>query len=120
MAEQAFERGHMIWREADRTIFVLYNDGVWRSFPDRWQEGMPEHSCEATPPGSLLQPKRGFGLVWCAEKGVKEGLGWAVGEERGYNNEWQVFERGEMIASGARAVIHALFADGAFLEYPAH
>jgi YVTN family beta-propeller protein len=120
MAEQPFERGHMIWREADRTILVLYNDGVWRSFPDRWQEGMPQHSCEATPPGSLLQPIRGFGWVWCAEKGVKEGLGWAVEEERGYNNEWQVFERGEMIASGARAVIHALFADGIFLEYPAH
>lgn len=120
MAEQAFERGHMIWREADRTIFVLYNDGVWRSFPDRWQEGMPEYSCEAVPPGSLLQPKRGFGLVWCAEKGVKEGLGWATDDERSYTNEWQVFERGEMIASGARAIIYALFANGIFFEYPAH
>jgi hypothetical protein len=120
MAEQAFERGHLIWQEADRTIFVLYNDGVWRSFPDRWQEGMPEYSCDAVPPGSLLQPKRGFGLVWCSEKGVKEGLGWATDDERGYTNEWQVFERGDMIASGARAIIYALFADGTFLEYPAH
>jgi YVTN family beta-propeller protein len=119
MAEQAFERGHMLWREADRTIFVLFNDAVWRSFPDLWHEGISDYSCKATPPGNLLQPKRGFGLVWCNEKGVKEGLGWAADEERGCSNAWQQFERGEMIASEARAIIYSLFADGTFLEYPA-
>ncbi len=118
MAEQSFERGHMMWREPDRTVFVLYNDGVWRSFADRWQEGMPDYGCEAPPPGNTLQPKRGFGLVWCVEEGVKEGLGWALDEEQGYTNEWQTFERGEMIVSGARHVIYALSADGSFLEYP--
>ncbi len=118
MAEQSFERGHMMWREPDRTVFVLYIDGVWRSFADRWREDMAEYGCEATPPGSMLQPKRGFGLVWCVEEGVKEGLGWALDEEQGYTNEWQTFERGEMIVSGAAQVIYALFADGTFLEYP--
>ncbi len=120
MAEQAFERGHMLWREADRTVFVFYNDGVWRSFSDRWHEGMPEYSCETSPPGSLLQPKRGFGLVWCKEEGVKEGLGWATDDERGHTNEWQVFEHGQLIMSGARDIIYALFADSTFFEYPAH
>jgi len=120
LAEQTFERGHMVWREADRTIFVFYNDGVWRSFPDRWREGMPEYSCEASPPGGLLQPKRGFGLVWCAERGVKEGLGWATAEEQGYTNEWQVFEHGQMIMLGGRPAICALFNDGTFLEYPGY
>ncbi|KPL22404.1 MAG: hypothetical protein AMJ93_07230 [Anaerolineae bacterium SM23_84] len=118
MAEQPFERGYMMWREPDRTVFVLFNDGVWRSFADRWQEGMPDYGCEATPPGNMLQPKRGFGLVWCVEEGVKEGLGWALDEEQGYTNEWQAFEGGEMIVSGARLVVYALFADGTFLEYP--
>jgi hypothetical protein len=66
----------------------------------------------------MLQPRRGFGLVWCVEEGVKEGLGWALDEEQGYTNEWQTFERGEMIISGAAQVIYALFADGSFLEYP--
>lgn len=118
VAEQAFERGHMLWREADRTIFVFFNDGKWRSYPDRWQEGMPEYSCEASPPAGLVRPKRGFGLVWCKELGVKEGLGWATEDERGYSSEWQIFELGQLIRSGARPSIYALFSDATFREYP--
>jgi YVTN family beta-propeller protein len=117
MAEQAFERGYMIWRQWDRTIFVLYEDGIWRSFSDRWTEGMPELSCRASPPDGRLQPKRGFGLVWCAENGVKEGLGWALGEERGYEGAWQVFEQGQMMSSEMRPIFLALFYDGTYREY---
>ena len=117
MAEQAFERGYMIWRQWDQTIFVLYEDGIWRSFPDRWSEGMPEMSCQASPPDGRLQPKRGFGLVWCAENGVKEGLGWALEEERGYDGAWQIFEQGQMMSSEMRALFCALFYDGTYREY---
>jgi len=120
MAEQTFERGHMVWREADRTIFVFYNDGVWRTVPDRWQDGMPEISCGATAPSGLQQPKRGFGLVWCTEPGVKEGLGWAVGEEQGQTNEWQTFDHGQMMSLQGRSAIHVLFTDGTFQQYPQH
>lgn len=120
MAEQAFERGYMVWREADRTIFVFYNDGLWRSFPDRWQEGMPEHACEWPAPNGLQQPKRGFGLVWCSQPGVKEGLGWALEEERGYTNEWQTFGGGEMILCRGRSVVYALFHDGTFRQFLLH
>ena len=118
MAEQTFERGLMVWREADRTILVLYDDGVWRSVPDRWQDGMPERSCGATAPSGLLQPKRGFGLVWCTEPGVKEGLGWAVGEEQGRTNEWQTFDQGQMMFLQGRSAIYALFTEGTFQQYP--
>ncbi len=114
-AVQSFERGHMIWREADRTVFVLYSDGVWRSYADHWQEGMPELSCEAAPPSGLYLPKRGFGLVWCSEKGVKEGLGWALDEESGTSVEWQAFERGEMLTTSQGGSVYVLFADGTFL-----
>ena len=120
MAEEPFERGYMLWREYDHTVFVFFNSGTWRSFADQWQEGMPEYDCAAPAPAGLLQPKRGFGLVWCREQGVSPGLGWAMREEQGYTNEWQLFERGQMIASGGRGTIYALFADGTFLEYPAH
>lgn len=116
-AEQAFERGYMVWRASDRAIFVFYNDGVWRSYPDQWNEGLLEFSCEVVPPGGLQQPKRGFGWVWCAEKGVKEGLGWATENERGYAGQWQFFERGQMMDSGTRPVIYALFDDGTYREY---
>jgi YVTN family beta-propeller protein len=120
MAEQSFERGHMVWREADRTMFVFYSDGVWRSLPDRWQDGMPEISCGATAPSGLQQPKRGFGLVWCTEPGVKEGLGWALGEEQGHTNEWQTFDHGQMMFLQGLSVIQVLFGDGTFQQYAAH
>jgi YVTN family beta-propeller protein len=120
MAEQIFERGHMVWREADRTIFVFYSDGVWRSVPDRWQDGMPEIGCAATAPSGLQQPKRGFGLVWCTEAGVKEGLGWAVGEEQGHTNEWQTFDHGQMMFLQGHSAIHVLFSDGTFQQVAVH
>ncbi len=118
VAEQPFERGEMLWREADRTIFVLFNDGQWRSFADHWQEGMAEHACAVAAPGELLLPKRGFGLIWCDEKGVKEGLGWATAEESGSTVEWQAFEGGEMLASAQQGALYALFADGSFVTRP--
>ena len=114
-AMQSFERGQMIWREADRTVLVLYGDGVWRSYADHWQESMPELSCEGTPPRGLYLPKRGFGLVWCSQKGVREGLGWALDEESGTSVEWQAFERGEMLTATEGGSVYVLFADGTFL-----
>ncbi len=120
MAEQAFERGYMIWREWDHTIFVLYEDGVWHSFSDQWDEGMPELSCQASPPDGRLQPKRGFGLVWCAERGVAEGLGWALDEERGYLGTWQIFEQGQIISSELRSAFYALLYAGTYRDYASY
>jgi YVTN family beta-propeller protein len=118
MAEQDFERGFMVWRGEDRRVFVFYDDGVWRSTRDDWQEGMPELGCEATAPSGLQQPKRGFGLVWCTNAGVRAGLGWAVNEEKGYTNEWQTFDNGEMMFLQGRSATYALFSDFTFQRYP--
>jgi len=119
MADQPFEQGRMLWREADRSVFVLYNDGTWNSYVDLWHEDLAEYGCEGSPPGNLLQPKRGFGLVWCEEDGVKGGLGWATDEEEGIAHVWQPFEHGQLISGGVRPIIYALSQDGTFAEYPA-
>jgi len=119
VAEQPFERGYMVWREADHTIFVFYDDGVWFGALDRWQEGMAELSCQAAAPSGLQQPKRGFGLVWCSGPGVKEGLGWALGEEQGQTDEWQAFENGQMMFLHGRSTMQVLYANGSFQKYPA-
>jgi hypothetical protein len=58
-------------------------------------------------------------LVWCTEPGVKEGLGWAVGEEQGHTDEWQTFDHGQMISLQGRFAIHVLFSDGTFQQYAA-
>ncbi|HUT15756.1 MAG TPA: beta-propeller fold lactonase family protein [Anaerolineae bacterium] len=119
MAEQPFQQGRMLWREADRSVFVLYNHGTWNSYVDLWHEGLAEYGCEGFPPGNLLQPKRGLGLVWCEEDAVKGGLGWATDEEQGIAHVWQLFEHGQMISGGTRPIIYALSQDGTFVEYPA-
>ena len=118
VAEQPFERGDMFWREADRTVFVLFDDGQWLSFADYWQEGMAEYACQAAAPAGWLLPKRGFGLVWCNEKGIKEGLGWATAEESGFTAEWQAFEGGELLALAKQGTRYVLFADGTFATRP--
>ena len=89
-AEQAFDNGHMFWREDNRYIYVVYEQGAlsgtYQVFEDEWEEGDPEFSCVATAPADLVQPKRGFGLVWCELGGPEADIGWGLEEEAGY---WQ-------------------------------
>jgi hypothetical protein len=88
-AEQAFENGRMFWRQDNRFIYVVYEKGAsagtYQLFFDVWEEGDPDYSCVVpTPPADRLQPKRGFGLVWCNLGGPYSGIGWALEEEAGF------------------------------------
>lgn len=89
-AEQPFENGRMLWRADNRHIYVIYEEGpragTYDMFLDEWLEGDPEYSCDAAPPlDVLLQPKRGFGLVWCTLGGPDALIGWALREEEGFD-----------------------------------
>lgn len=87
MVKQDFERGHMIWRETDGLIYILYGGGAgWEIRANAWQEGMPESDPALAPPPGLYQPVRGFGLAWRDEESpegnrVRDRIGWAVNEE---------------------------------------
>ena len=87
-AEQAFENGHMFWRDDNRYIYVVHEQGAlagtYQVFEDEWEEGDPEFSCVATAPAGRVQPKRGFGLVWCKLGGPAAAIGWGLEEEAGY------------------------------------
>jgi hypothetical protein len=87
-AEQVFDNGRMLWREDNRHIYVVYEQGAlsgtYQVFLDEWEEGDPEYSCAGTPPADRLQPKRGFGLVWCKLGGPAAAIGWGLEEEAGY------------------------------------
>jgi hypothetical protein len=82
-AYQPFERGHMVWREDTREIYVLYDDGLYETYEDTWQEG-DAVTIEDTPPPGRLTPIRGFGNLWAPQPAVREGLGWATAAEGGY------------------------------------
>ncbi len=99
MAIEPFERGLMFWREDVQQIHVLFNDGTWWNFADTWQEGMPASDPTIIPPAGLYQPVRGFGLVWREGAGVRDKIGWATAEEKGYTAIVQAFEKGVMFTA---------------------
>jgi hypothetical protein len=95
-AEQTFERGVMIWLQAQGRIYVLFSDGDsphWNAHTDIWGEGDPEDDPALQPPPGFYQPVRGFGLIWRDEPSVRDRLGWAVGPESGFNGAYQVTSR---------------------------
>ena len=68
-----FEGGQMLWRGDTDTIYVLYNDGMWDSYPNKWREGGPAYTCDEE--DNPFTPIRGFGRVWCDYPDVGEALG---------------------------------------------
>lgn len=89
-AEQAFDRGRMLWRADTRMIYVLYEggtlDGIFYTFVDTWEEGDPVYSCPGEPPTGRIKPWRGFGKIWCELGGPSSAaIGWALEEEQGYS-----------------------------------
>jgi serine/threonine protein kinase len=102
-AEQAFDNGHMFWRQDNDHVYVVYEkgaqSGTYQFFVDLWSEGDPEYSCLASPPPGKLQPRRGFGAAWCQLGGPSAVIGWGLAEEAGFGPGYgdpvvQDFERG--------------------------
>lgn len=92
-AEQTFERGRMIWVEAQDRIYVVFEDGLvpeWAQYPDEYGDGVPDRDNTLVPPPGLQQPIRGFGLVWRSNPRVRERLGWAISPEVAYDGAFQI------------------------------
>jgi hypothetical protein len=83
-AYQAFQRGYMIWLQSNDTIYVLFQNGTWEQFADLFNEGMMETDLGITAPDGLVQPRRGFGLIWRQHRHVRDALGWGLHIETGY------------------------------------
>lgn len=94
-----FERGHMIWREDNRTIYVVYDDGTWKSYPDTFGPGDPETTGQV-PPAGRYEPTRGFGKVWRQNQDVRDKIGWMAAPEQGLT--------GRVSDSGGTTTIDAL------------
>ena len=105
-ARQHFENGQMIWREDQKWIYVLYNDGRWEGYADRWLEGDPEDNPALIPPEGLQQPIRGFGRVWRESLGgAKAPIGWAQEGEQGQTAQIQEWDYGIVLRFGGEDII---------------
>jgi hypothetical protein len=99
-AWQEFQHGYMLWRADTKQIYVLYakdaDKGNWKVYDDTWTDG-PDIDPDIVPPPGLVQPKRGFGLIWREQLGgPKSDIGWALMEEEGLCAVIQPFEKGIM------------------------
>lgn len=101
-AEQVFEDGRMFWIRHLRQTWVMAasaddpNTGDWFCYVDEFEEGDPETDPSLVPPEGLYQPKRGFGLVWREEAGIRDRLGWALTPEFELLSEYTYIAGGQM------------------------
>lgn len=94
IAEQPFQNGTMFWLEPIDQIWVIARDAqgnqTWEIYEDTFEEGMIESDPTFEPPISgLVQPVRGFGLLWRENEAVRDDLGFATAEEIGYMANYQ-------------------------------
>jgi hypothetical protein len=90
--EQTFERGRMIWVGSQDRIYVIFEDDDspgWAQYPDNFEEGEPEYDESLVPPPGLIQPVRGFGLIWRSNSRVQDRLGWATTPEVPFEGMFQ-------------------------------
>ena len=115
---QQFEQGLMIWVREQNAIYVMYDSAEsprWQVFPDRFQEGMPEYdpAYNDLAPSFTWQPRRGFGMIWRDEPGLRLRIGWAVRErEEPYSTQVQVGPDGVIYLQEPRGSIVALQPNG--------
>ncbi|MEM7028420.1 MAG: protein kinase [Chloroflexota bacterium] len=93
-AWQTFETGSMLWRKDQNLIYVLPPTNVATAYGDTWREGDPQFDNTISAPNGLYQPVRGFGQIWRTANGVRDALGWALGDETAIEAQWQSFEQG--------------------------
>src|SRR5689334_11385833 len=69
---QNFEHGLMVWQSSNYapSIQILFDDGSYQAFEDKWSDGMADSDPSLVPPEGLYQPTGSFGLVWRSEADV--------------------------------------------------
>jgi hypothetical protein len=115
LVSQSFQTGAMVWRTT-KEIYVIQTknslaDTFWH-FPDTWHDGLPESDPALSPPSAgLVQPIRGFGLLWRTNSTIKGALGWATASEQQYQGMWQDFEHGWMLSLNNNTAVAFLPSD---------
>lgn len=74
------------------TIFVIYNDGEWVTFPDNWDSGQPSSDPGLVVPEGRYQPVDSIGKVWRDNPlDVRNRLGWAYEPQSKFTGRVQYY-----------------------------
>ncbi|MBL8116098.1 MAG: hypothetical protein JNJ78_01100 [Anaerolineae bacterium] len=116
-AFQQYQSGVMIWVARQDAIYVLY-DSVgnprWQVMNDAFVDGMADTDpAFNNAPPFTWQPRRGFGLLWRNQVGVRDRIGWAMTEaEIPYTPQLQLGSDGTIFVSDPRGGVYGLAAGG--------
>jgi hypothetical protein len=82
------------------TIYIIYNDGEWVTFPDTWDSSQPSFDPDMLVPADRYQPVNGIGKVWREVPEVRQRLGWAYSPEVAFQGRFQAYAVMPNIPSG--------------------
>lgn len=86
--------------QSQATIYVIYNDSTWVTYPDTWTPDQAMNDPSIVPPDSWVQPTGAIGKVWREQPGVRDKLGWAYAPEAPFAG------RRQTSSSGANYIDH--------------
>ncbi len=75
------------------TVFVIYNDGEWLTFPDTWDASQPSSDPGIVPPAERFQPVESIGKVWRDNADVRNRLGWAYEVQSSFSGRIQDYSK---------------------------
>jgi len=73
------------------TVYIIYNDGEWITFPDVWDASQPSSDPSLVVPGGRYQPVDSIGKVWRENGDVRNRLGWAYGPQTKFSGRFQTY-----------------------------
>lgn len=73
------------------TVYVIYNDGEWITFPDTWDASQPANDQNLIPPSGRYQPVDSIGKVWRENADVRSRLGWAYEPQGRFLGRMQLY-----------------------------
>lgn len=73
------------------TVFVIYNDGEWGTFPDNWDSSQPSTDPNLVVPDRRYQPIDSIGKVWREISDVRNRLGWAYEPQSMFQGRIQTY-----------------------------
>jgi hypothetical protein len=96
---QDFEGGRVYWYAPDPaypqdqrgTIYVIYNDGEWVTFPDTWDPSQTSLDPALQVPAGRYQPVESIGKVWREFPEVRNRLGWAYEPQVAFQGRFQSY-----------------------------